>query len=92
MNAKDYVRCQLMQDILQKMDPDERKLYIAGLSQQKQQHNELMDAIHAQDRQIAQIIERTKNQNWLTSFTSDVLANFTSTGILWLGSKLFKRL
>lgn len=81
-----------MQGILQKMEPDERKSYIAGLSQQKQQHNELMDAIHAQDRQIAQIIESTKNQNWLTSFTSDVLANFTSTGILWLGSKLFKRL
>lgn len=51
-----------------------------------------MDAIHAQDRQIAQIIDKSKNSNWLTSFTSDVLANFTSTGILWLGSKLLKKL
>lgn len=58
MDVKDYIRYQFMQDMLQNMSPDERKSYIASLSRQSEQHNELMDAIHAQDRQIAQIIER----------------------------------
>lgn len=80
-----------MQDILQKMTPEERQAYMANVVQQKQ-HKEVMDAIHAQDRQISQIIEKGSNNNWLASFTSDVLGNFTSIGILWLGSKLFKRL
>ena len=70
-----------MQDILQKMTPEERQAYMANVVQQKQ-HQEVMDAIHAQDRQISQIIERCSNNNWLASFTSDVLGNFTSVGIL----------
>lgn len=90
MNAKDYMRYMLLQDILQKMTPEERQAYIVKASQQ-QQHQELLDAIHAQDGQIARIVKKTEGQNWLTSFTSDVLANFTSTGILWLGSKLLKK-
>lgn len=90
MKAKDYMRYQLLQDILQKMTPEERQAYMANMSQQRQ-HQEVMEAIHAQDRQLAQIIEKGKHSNWLTSFTSDVLANFTSTGILWLGSKLIKK-
>lgn len=91
MNAKDYMRYQLLQDILQKMSPEERQVYMVNEFRNRQ-HQEVMDAIHAQDRQIAQIIDKSKNSNWLTSFTSDVLANFTSTGILWLGSKLLKKL
>ena len=90
MTAKDYMRYQLLQDILQKMTPEERQAYIVNASKQKQ-HQELLDAIHARDGQIDRIAKKVENQNWLTSFTSDVLANFTSAGVLWLGSKLLKK-
>ena len=82
----------MLQDALEKMSPEERQSYIIQTSRQERQHQELMKALHAQDEQLAQIVSKTKDQNWLTSFTSDVLANFTSAGILWLGSKVLKKL
>lgn len=91
MTYRDYMRYQLLQDILQRLTPEERQAYMVYASQQKQ-HQELLDSIHAQDGQIARIAQKVEKQNWLSSFTSDVLANFTSAGVLWLGSKLLKKI
>jgi hypothetical protein len=48
--------------------------------------------LQAIEQQRQQLDEIEKGQKWTRSFGSDLLANFTSAGVLWLGSKLFKKL
>ena len=89
MNYKDLMRLHLLGKMYNDMSEEDKRALIQ-LSK-KSDHQELLDAIHAQDSQIERIAHKVESQNWLTSFTSDVLANFTSTGILWVGSRLLKR-
>ena len=51
-------------------------------------NEEIMEAL---SRQKAQLDKIEKKQNWLTDFGSDIAANFLTDGLIWLGSRLFKR-
>ena len=48
-----------------------------------------MEALSRQQKQLNDI---QKKQNWLTDFGSDIAANFLTDGLIWLGSKLFRKL
>ena len=89
MNYRELMRRQLLQRMFEQMSDEDKLAYLQLIK--KDEHQELLDAIHAQDGQISRIAQKVEKQNWLSSFTSDVLANFTSAGILYLGSKLLKR-
>lgn len=90
MTYQELMRMQLLERMFNEVSDEDKRTYLQLMK--KNEHQELLNAIHAQDGQIARMLEKEEKQNWLTSFTSDVLANFTSTGILWLGSKLLKKL
>ena len=87
MTYRELMRRQLLERIFDKMSDEEKLAYL-----QLMKKDEVLDAIHAQDSQIARIADKVEKQNWLSSFSSDILANFTSAGVLWLGSKLLKKL
>ena len=95
-------RRELLQRIYDKMTDEERRLFVMMTLQHRstediiralaeRQHRETMQALQAQREQMERMEKRLEDQSWLTGFGSDLLANFTSTGILWLASRLFRR-
>ena len=86
--AETLMRRKLLEDIYNKMSDEEKRTFIQ-MTMQNKNHSEIMQAIEQQRQQLDEI---EKGQKWTRSFGSDLLANFTSAGVLWLGSTLFKKL
>ena len=80
------MRKKLLEQMYDKMSDEDKRLFVR-LTMQDKDHQEIMQALSQQRMQLDEI---KKDQNWTRSFGSDLLANFTSAGVLWLGSKLFK--
>ena len=85
---RELMRRQLLEQIYDKMSEDEKRTFIQ-LTMQNKDHNEIMDALKAQREQVEQIAQKVEKQSWLTDFGSDLLANFTTDGLIYLGRKLF---
>lgn len=88
---RELMRRKLLEEIYDKLTPEEKLAYVQ-LTMQDKDHREIMDALEKQQVQISRVVEKVEKQSWFNSFGSDVAANFTSAGLIWLGSKLFKRL
>ena len=85
---RELMRRQLLEQIYDKMSEDEKRTFIQ-LTMQNKDHNEIMDALKAQREQVEQIAQKVEKQSWMTDFGSDLLANFTTDGLIYLGRKLF---
>ena len=88
MGYRELMRRQLLERIYDKMSDEEKRTFVQ-LTMQNKSHTEIMEALSHQKAQLDKI---EKKQNWLTDFGSDIAANFLTDGLIWLGSKLFKRL
>jgi hypothetical protein len=86
--AEALLRRKYIEEMYDRMTDEEKKLFVQ-MTMQNKNHSEIMQAIEQQRQQLDKI---EKGQNWSRSFGSDLLANFTSAGVLWLGSKLFGKL
>lgn len=80
------MRRQLLESIYDKMSDEEKRLFVQ-MTIQDRDHQEIMQALQSQNNQLEAI---GKKQNWVNSFGSDILANFTTDGIIYLLSKLTK--
>ena len=91
MDYRGLMRRQLLEQIYNKMSPEEKRLFIQ-MTLENKGHKEIMDALQQQRTQIEGIAGKVSKQNWLTGFGSDIAANFLTDGIIWLASRLFRRL
>lgn len=82
-----YLRQKLLSEALNKLTDEERRELHA-----ENRHQELLGALKMQQEDLKNIVERVGRQNWLTGFASDIAANFTTDGLIWLGSRLLRRL
>ena len=87
MNLRELMRRQLLEQIYDKMSDEEKRTFVQ-LTMLDKDHNEIMDALKAQREQVEQIAQKVEKQSWLTDFGSDLLANFTTDGLIYLGRKL----
>ena len=88
MGYRELMRRQLLERIYDKMSDEEKRVFVQ-LTMQDKSHTEIMEALSQQQKQLNDI---QKKQNWLTDFGSDIAANFLTDGLIWLGSKLFRKL
>ena len=88
MGYRELMRRQLLERIYDKMSDEEKRTFVQ-LTMQNKSHTEIMEALSQQQKQLNDI---QKKQNWLTDFGSDIAANFLTDGLIWLGSKLFRKL
>lgn len=88
--ALEYLaRRQLLEDIYSRMTDDEKKL-VVQMTLQQRSTDEILQALQSQRQQIDRMAQKLESQSWLTDFGSDVAANFTTDGILWLLRRLFR--
>jgi len=90
MDNREILRRKLLEQIYDKLTDEEKRTFIY-LSMQDKDHREIMEALRMQGAQIDRVVEKVEKQSWFNSFGSDVAANFTSAGFIWLVSRLFRR-
>lgn len=88
MGYRELMRRQLLERIYDKMSDEEKHIFVQ-LTMQNKSHSEIMEALSRQKEQLDKI---EKRNNWYVDFGSDIAANFLTDGLIWLGSKLFKKL
>ena len=84
------MRRRLLEQMYDKMSDEEKRTFVK-LTMQDKDHREIMDALQKQNEQIRKVAEKVEKQSFATDFGSDILANFTTDGLIWLASKLFRR-
>ena len=82
------MRRKLLEDIYDKMSDEEKRTFIQ-MTMQNKSREEILSALQKQSEDLQAI---RRNQNWLVDFGSDVTANLFTDSLIWLGSKLFKKL
>ena len=89
MNAyKAMLRRQLLEEIYESLSEEDKRTFIHATMQDK----DWRDIAQALSQQKTQLDRIEKNQNWAVDFGSDVAANLFTDGLIWLGSKLFRKL
>ena len=88
MKYRELMRKQLLNQIYEKMSDEEKRTFVQ-LTLQNKSHEDIMEALRQQKSELEDI---KRKQNWLTDFGSDIAANFTTDGIIWLASKLLRKL
>jgi len=83
------LRQKMLEDIYSRMTDDEKKL-VVQMTLQQRSTDEILQALQSQRQQIDRMAQKLESQSWLTDFGSDVAANFTTDGILWLLRRLFR--
>ena len=89
MDYRGLMRRKMLADIYDKMSDDDKRTFVQ-LTMQDKDHKEIMDALQRQHEQISRVANKVESQTWLSSFGSDIAANFTSDGIIYLISRLLK--
>lgn len=90
MPYRELMRRKLLEQIYDKMSDEEKRLFVQ-LTMQNRDHREIMDALRRQQAQISRVVDKVEKQSFALDFGSDILANFTTDGLIWLASKLFRR-
>lgn len=89
MNAyRALMRKKLLEEIYDGLSEEDKRTFVQ-LTMQDRSWNEIAQALAQQKTQLDRI---EKSQNWYVYFGSDVAANFLTDGLIWLGSKLFRKL
>lgn len=89
MNAyRAMLRRQLLEEIYNDLSEEDKRTFIQ-LTMQDKSWSEIAQALQQQKTQLDRI---EKNQNWAVDIGSDIAANFITDGLIWLGSKLFRKL
>lgn len=91
VSYRELLRRRLLSDIYSRMSDDERRS-LSQLALADARHNEVMEALREQQAQTERIANHLSRQNWWVDFGSDVAANFFTDGLIYLGSKLLKRI
>ena len=88
MDYRWLMRRKLLEDIYDKMSDEEKRIFIQ-MTMQNRNRDEILLALQKQSDDLQAI---RRNQNWAVDFGSDIAANFLTDGLIYLGSKLFKKL
>ena len=87
--AESLMRRKLLERIYDRMTPDERQLFVQ-MTLQNRSHTEIMQALQQQQAQLAEL--RKYQQTFGEDFLSNIAGNAAWDGLLWLVSRLSRKL
>lgn len=87
---RELMRRKLLEDIYDKMSEEDKRTF-AILTMEDKSHIEIMQALQRQNSNLNELTQKVGKNNWYVDFGSDVAANFLTDGLIWLGSRLFKK-
>lgn len=86
INYDNLIRHMLFKEAFEKMSPEERSAYVLS-ARQKEQHNEVMNALNTQQAQLEGLLNQ--NHFW-RDFGANIAGNAAYDSALWLASRLLK--
>lgn len=86
MGYKEYMRRQILEEMYERMSPEEKRTFV-HLTMQDKDHKEIMDALQ-------EISHKADNNHhsWVSDFGANLAGNAVFDGAVWLFSKLFRKL
>ena len=92
MNAyRELMRRKLLEEVYESLSPEDKRTFLQ-LTMQNKSWNDVLSALQQQKREIDEIHEKVSNQTWLSDFSSNIAGNAVWDGLIWLGSRLFRKL
>lgn len=85
---RELMRRKVLADICDRLSDDDKRTLIKAMERDRD-WSEISQSLQRQEAQLSRI---EKSQNWFVDFGSDVAANFLTDGLIWLCSKLFRKL
>ena len=87
---REVMRRKLLEELYDRMTPDEKRLF-AQLTMQNKGRDEILQALQ-QNQQLADISKKVNSQSWLSDFSSNIAGNAVWDGLVWIASRLIKKL
>jgi hypothetical protein len=92
MNAyRAMMRRKLLEEIYDSLSPEDRRTFV-HMTMEDKGWNEILQSLGRQERRIADIDEKVSRQTWLSDFSSNIAGNALWDGLVWLGSRLMRKL
>lgn len=82
------MRRQLIKKIYDGMSEEDKRAYMQ-LTMQEKGRNEIMEAL---GRQQVQLDDIHRSQSWVNDFGANLAGNAVWDGLVWIGSRLFRKL
>lgn len=91
MGYRELMRYKLLEEMYDKMSPDEKRTFVQ-LTMQDKSRDEILQALKRQGSDIDEIHEKVSKQTWLSDFSSNIAGNAVWDGLVWVGSRLLRKL
>ena len=89
--CRELMRRQLLEEMYDKMSDADKRLFVQ-LTMQNRSRDEILQALQRQDDRLADISKKMSHQSWLSDFSSNIAGNAVWDGLIWLGSRIFRKL
>lgn len=88
---RELMRRKLLEQMFDKMSDEDKRTFVQ-LTLQDKDHKEIMQAISQQNEKIDDVSRKIGNHPFATDLFSNVLGNGITGGLIWIGSRLFRKL
>jgi len=88
---RELLRMKLLEDMCGKMSPEDKRTFVQ-LTMQDKSRDDILQALQKQEREIGEIHRKVSGQTWLSDFSSNIAGNALWDGLVWVGSRLLRRL
>lgn len=88
---RELMRMKLLEGMCEKMSPEEKRTFLQ-LTMQDKSREEILQALQRQEGSITDIREKVSGQTWLSDFSSNIAGNAVWDGLVWVGSRLLRKL
>jgi hypothetical protein len=88
---RELMRRKLLEDMYNKMSDEDKRTFVQ-LTMKDKDHQEIMQALSQQNEKIDNVSRKIGDHPFATDLFSNILGNGITDGLIWLGSRLFKKL
>ena len=89
--CRELMRRKLLEEIYDSLTPEDKRTFVQ-LTMENKDYREIMQALQAQRQQIANVDRKVSRQTWLSDFSSNIAGNAVWDGLVWLASRLIRKL
>lgn len=88
---RELMRRKLLEEIYEGLSPEDKRVFVQ-LTLQDKGWEEILRALRVQKVEMDEIRENVSRQTWVSDFSSNLVGNAVWDGLIWLGSRLFRKL
>lgn len=85
------MRRKLLEEIYDSLSPDDKRTFVQMTIQDKG-YDDILRALQKQKGELDDINCKVSKQTWLSDFSSNIAGNALWDSLVWLGSKLIRKL